>query len=153
MTQISGRAIEMTRTYRVTPERLFSAWTDPALLRRWTMPYPSLTASRCEVDAREGGGYDLVFGEPPAADDYRETAVYEVFAPVSRLVMRLHLVGDGMDQRTRCTLVLTPVEGGTRLDLRNEGFDSDEAAAGHAQGWEACLDGLARVLEQDAVPA
>lgn len=72
-----------------------------------------MVVSRCELDAREGGGYDVVFGEPPAGEDYREVAVYEVFEAAPE---------------------------GTRLHLRDEGLSSQETADGHTEGWRGCFD-------------
>jgi uncharacterized protein YndB with AHSA1/START domain len=132
--------VELTRTFRVPPERLFAAWTDVTLLRQWCRPGTHMVVSRCELDAREGGGYDVAFGEPPAGDDYREVAVYEVFEPGRRLVMSLRLDGEGMAERSRATLVFEAVPEGTRLHLRDEGLSSQETADGHTQGWAACFD-------------
>ena len=132
--------LELTRTFRVPPERVFAAWTDVELLRQWCRPGPDVLVSHCELDAREGGGYDVRFGEPPAGDDYREVAVYEVFEPARRLVMHLSLDGEGMAERSRATLVFEAVPEGTRLHLRDEGLSSQEVADAHTQGWAACLD-------------
>ena len=132
--------VELTRTFPAPPERVFAAWTDVELLRQWCRPGPHLVVSRCEVDAREGGGYDVVLGEPPRGDDYREVAVYEVFEPARRLVMHLSLDGVGMAERSRATLVFEAVPEGTRLHLRDEGLSSQERADGHAEGWAACLE-------------
>ena len=134
--------VELTRTFRVPPERLFAAWTDDALLRQWSRPGPDWVVSHCAVDPREGGGYDVVFGEAPAGTGYREVAVYEVFEPARRLVMSLSLDGEGMAERSRATLLFEAVPEGTRLHLRDEGLSSQELADGHTEGWAACFDML-----------
>lgn len=131
--------VELTRTFSVPPERVFTAWTDVDLLRQWCRPGPETLVSHCELDAREGGGYDVVFGDPPRGDDYHEVAVYEVFEPARRLVMHLSLDGQGMSERSRATLVFQAVPEGTRLLVRDEGLSSQELADGHTQGWAACL--------------
>ena len=131
--------VDLTRTFAAPPERVFAAWTDVELLRQWCRPMPDWLVSRCEVDARQGGGYDVVFGEPPGGDGYREVAVYEVFEPARRLVMHLSLDGEGMAERSRATLLFEAVPEGTRLHVRDEGLSSQELADGHAEGWAACL--------------
>ena len=131
--------VELTRTFGVPPERVFTAWTDVDLLRQWCRPGPDWVVSHCELDAREGGGYDVVFGQAPTGEEYREVAVYEVFEPARRLVMSLSLDGEGMAERSRATLLFEAVPEGTRLHLRDEGLSSQELADGHTQGWTACL--------------
>jgi len=43
---------------------------------------------------------------------------------------------------TRVTYRLEPIEGGTRLTLRHEGFTSQESCGRHSQGWTRVLDWL-----------
>jgi uncharacterized protein YndB with AHSA1/START domain len=132
--------VELTRTFPAPPERVFAAWADVDLLRQWCRPGPETLVSQCELDAREGGGYDVVFGDPPAGDDYREVAVYEVFEAPRRLVMHLSVDGGGLAERSRATLLFEAVPEGTRLHVRDEGLSSQELADGHTQGWTACLE-------------
>jgi uncharacterized protein YndB with AHSA1/START domain len=141
--------VELSRTFPVPPERVFAAWTDVELLRQWSRPGPDWVVSHCELDPREGGGYEVVFGEAPAGEGYREVAVYEVFEPARRLVMHLSLDGEGMAERSRATLVFEAVPEGTLLRLRDEGLSTQETADGHTEGWAACFD----LLEQAVLAA
>lgn len=58
--------------------------------------------------------------------------------------------GDGMDETSRATVVLVPVEGGTRLDLTVEGLSGAEAADNMRVGWTWCLEGIAEQLDTAA---
>ncbi|GAB3654179.1 SRPBCC family protein [Actinocorallia lasiicapitis] len=146
MTATPLLSFDLDRTYPVPPERVWAAFTDADLLQRWACPDPGWRVSACEVDAREGGGYRLRFGPRPAGDSYSETAVFAVFEPVRRLVLDILTSGDGMDERSRCTVVLRPVEAGTRLDLTVEGLSNAQAAEHMREGWTWCLNGIADQL-------
>jgi uncharacterized protein YndB with AHSA1/START domain len=139
-------SFDLERTYPAPPERVWAAWTRADLLQHWVLPDPEWRVSACEVDAREGGGYRLRFGPRPAGDAYSETATFAVFEPVERLVLDVLTEGDDTAESSRCTVLLLPVEGGTRLELTVEGV-SDAQAAEHLRiGWTWCLEGIANQL-------
>ena len=146
MTTAPLLSFELDRTYPATPERVWAAWTDADQLQRWVLPDPEWRLSSCEVDPREGGGYRLRFGPRPAGDAYRETATYTVFEPVERLVLDVLTEGEDMSESSRCTVLLVPVEGGTRLELTVEGLSDGETAEGMRVGWTWCLEGIAAHL-------
>jgi uncharacterized protein YndB with AHSA1/START domain len=146
-------SFDLDRTYPAPPDRVWAAWTRADLLQRWVLPDPEWRISSCEVDAREGGGYRLRFGPRPDGDAYSETAVFAVFEPVERLVLDVLTAGEDMSERSRCTVLLLPVEDGTRLELTVEGLSGPEAAEGMRVGWQACLDGLAAHLSTTAAEA
>jgi uncharacterized protein YndB with AHSA1/START domain len=139
-------SFDLERTYPAPPERVWAAFTRAELLQRWACPDPDWLVSSCEVDAREGGGYQLRFGPRPAGDSYNETATFAVFEPVERLVFDVLTAGEEMAERSRCTVLLLPVEGGTRLELTVEGVSGAQAAEGLRVGWTLCLEGIAEHL-------
>ena len=125
---------------------MWAAWTRADLPERWICPDRAWRVSTCEVDARQGGGYRLRFGPSPAGDAYSETATFAVFEPVERLVLEVLTVGEDMAERSRCTVLLLPVEGGTRMELTVEGLSDAQAAEGMRTGWQWCLEGIAEHL-------
>jgi uncharacterized protein YndB with AHSA1/START domain len=142
-------SFDLDRTYSAPPERVWAAWTRADLLERWACPDTAWRVSSCEVDARVGGGYRLRFGPRPEGDSYEETATYTVFEPVERLGFDVLTSGEDMAERSRCTVLLRPIEGGTRLELTVEGL-SESAVAGMREGWQWCLEGIAGVLDEGA---
>ena len=146
MTATPLLSFDLERTYPEPPERVWGAWTHADLLQRWACPDPDWRVSSCEVDAREGGGYRLRFGPRPAGDEYGETATFAVFEPVERLVLEVVTTGEDMDERSRCTVRLVPVEGGTRLELTVEGLSGVLTVDHMREGWTWCLEGIAEHL-------
>lgn len=148
MTTAPLLSFDLDRTYPAPPEKVWGALTRADLLERWLCPDPEWLVSSCEAEAEQGGGYRIRFGPRPAGDAYREVATFAVFEPVTRLVMDVVTSGEDMNESSRCTLRLLPVDGGTRLDLTVEGLSGDDAVEGMRTGWAACLEGVAAVLDQ-----
>ena len=58
----SGRELVVTRTFNAPARIVFEAFTKAELLKRWWVPRSmGMTLLSCEVDARVGGKYRLVF--------------------------------------------------------------------------------------------
>ncbi|GAA3224981.1 SRPBCC domain-containing protein [Actinocorallia longicatena] len=146
MTATPLLSFDLERTYPAPPERVWTAFTDADLLRRWACPDPTWYVSSCEVDPREGGGYRLLFGPRPAGDAYTEAATFAVFEPVERLVLDVLTTADGVSETTRCTVLLLPEGTGTRLELTVEGIEDGETAEHLRTGWTLCLEGIATEL-------
>ncbi len=151
MTTAPLLSFDLDRTYPAPPERVWAAFTRAELLERWICPDPAWRVSACEVDAHAGGGYRLRFGPRPAGDAYREDATFAVFEPVRRLVLDVLTAGEDMAERSRCTVLLLPLEGGgTRLELTVEGLTDEQTAEHMRVGWQECLEGIAAELEAAA---
>ena len=65
---------------------------------------------------------------------------------LERLVLEVHTAGEDMSERSRCTVLLLPVDGGTRLELTVEGLSGELTAEQMRTGWQWCLEGLAEHL-------
>lgn len=129
---------------------------DDALVAvaEWIARQQALWSTRLDalgtlLDAREGGGYRIRFGPRPDGNSYSETATFAAFEPVERLVLDVLTTGEGMAETSRVTVLLVPVDGGTRLELTVEGVSGRQAADGLKTGWQWCLEGIATELDVD----
>ena len=147
MTTTPLLSFDLERTYSAPPERVWAAWTQADLLRRWVCPEPNWSVSACEVDDRQGGGYQVRFGPRPGGDRYHERATFIVFEPVERLELDVLTAGPDMSESSHCTVLFVPVETGTRVELTVEGLSDAEYTEQMRVGWTLCLEGISRHLD------
>lgn len=83
--RISDTDVVVTRTINGPARIVFEAFTQAELLRRWWVPRSmGMTLLSCEVDARVGGKYRLVF-DYGAAEPAAFFGTYVEVQPYSRL--------------------------------------------------------------------
>lgn len=139
-------ALELSHRFAAPRGKVFEAWTNPEVLKRWWAAAPTWSTPLVEVDAREGGGYRLsmrtdegevhtVFGEytevrPPERLAYTwawEEGPEPAMAGSEHTVVVVDFIEDGE---------------GTIVRLTHSGFASDHVRGMHAHGWEAVLMNL-----------
>ena len=82
----SDRELVVTRLFDAPPRIIFQAWTKAELFSRWWAPKSMGTPLlSCEIDARTGGGYRLVFGQDPS-NAFAFFGKYVEVVPDARLV-------------------------------------------------------------------
>jgi uncharacterized protein YndB with AHSA1/START domain len=130
------------------PERVFRALTDPGEITRWWGSETTYRTTHHEADLKVGGRWKST-GRGADGTAFNVGGKFlEIDAP-RKLVMTWVADWDGGNP-TQVTYRLEPVEGGTRLTVRHEGFAGrPESCAGHADGWELVLSWL----KEDAAPA
>ena len=127
-------AIDRQLDFRASPERLWRALTEDGELGAWF-------GQRAQLDLRAGGDGWLEF------EGYGRVPVrIEVFEPVTRLSWRWGDAGTSVEEGS--TLVefrLDPLAGGgTRLHLRESGFEREHNRWSNTEGWMTELAELAK---------
>src|SRR5215203_2890017 len=118
----SDREVVVTRTINGPARVVFEAFTRAELLRRWWVPKSmGMTLLSCEVDARVGGKYRLVFHNDPEAVAFFGT--YVEVRPYSRLAWTNEEGGEGGS----VTTVTFEENGGKTLVVLRETYSSKEA--------------------------
>ena len=131
----SEREVVVTRTFNGPARIVFEAWTKPELFKKWWVPKSmGMTLLSCEVDARVGGKYRLVFdhgGPEPAAF----FGTYVEVKPYSRLAWTNEEGGEGGS----VTTVTFEEEGGKTLLVLSELYPSKEALDAAGTGAQDAL--------------
>jgi uncharacterized protein YndB with AHSA1/START domain len=143
----SDREVMVTRTINGPPRLVFEAFTRAELLRRWWVPKSmGMTLLSCEVDARVGGTYRLVFDFAPEPVAFFGT--YVEVEPHSRLAWTNEEGGEGGS----VTTVTFEEQGGRTLVVLRERYPSKDAldAAGTGAA-EAMVETFAQLDELLAV--
>ncbi len=151
-------AARVERTFAAPPDRVYRAWLEPELLRRWLAPGAS-EVTHVEVEERVGGRYRIwqaLRGEPQGGC---EGEVLEL-VPNERIVLRWGWSGPEQDAGpvydSRLTITLRPTaDGGTTLTLLHERLDAIAAvrpdiARQVGRGWEITLEKLPGALAPES---
>ena len=135
--------VVVRRRYEASAERVFDAWLDPKLARRFAFATPTGEMIRAEVDPRVGGRFTFVDRRPDMGDVEHVGEYLEIARP-SRLVFSF-----GVPQfdpaMTKVTIEITPAGSGCELVLTHEGV-LEAYAEGTPKGWEMILDGLEQAI-------
>jgi uncharacterized protein YndB with AHSA1/START domain len=145
------RELVLTRLVEAPREKLFRAWTEPELLKRWFAPLP-WTTPHAELDVRPGGA-SLVVMRSPEGKDFPNRGVYLEVVRNERLVVTdAYVSAWEPSEKPFMTLILTfEDEGGkTRYTARARHWTAADREAhekmGFHQGWGQCTDQLAALV-------
>lgn len=157
---VEGSALAISRMFEAPREKVWKAWTDPALVKRWWGP-KNYTSPLCKIDLRVGGSY--LFGmRSPEGKDYWSAGVYQEIAPPERLVFtdafadktgkyvpasEYGMAGD-WPMELLITLDFQEREGKTEMALRHFGIPEGEMKEMTKAGWNQSFDKFAAVLKQ-----
>lgn len=138
-------ALVLRRTYKVSRDALFAAWTKPESARLFLGP-DDVTIAEIEMDVRVGGTYRITM---LLADGERMVVggVYREVRRPERLSMTWRWEEDEPSQErdTLLSLDFNDVAGETELVLTHEDFASAESRDRHEHGWTAILNQLQNV--------
>lgn len=136
--------LTLVRHYRVPPERVWAAWTDPELVVQWFGPDAG-PVHEAEMDVREGGRFQVAFS---TMDGEKHTCLgtYLEVVPHERLAFTWEWI-TMPERQSQVTLGFRKIEGGTEFTLHHARFADIAARDGHREGWTGALDKLGRLLE------
>ena len=81
LTKPSEREIQLKRMFAAPRERVFAAFTEPELLRRWFFGKPGGTLAVCEVALKPGGSFRYVWRDPDGTEMGMSGICLEIKAP------------------------------------------------------------------------
>ncbi|MEO8244010.1 MAG: SRPBCC domain-containing protein [bacterium] len=132
----------VSRTIKASPQRVFDAWLDPEIMTKFMVPRDKMHARDVKADPRVGGRFQVIM---VGDKEYPHEGTYLEITPHSRLVFTWEAPWSAPG--TTVTIELTPETGGTRVDLTQVRFMSEEARDSHAEGWTGMLANLATLVE------
>jgi len=129
-------------------ERLFAAWTQPALLVQWWGPQ-GVACPAAEIDLRVGGSYRIA-NQFPDGKVLWIAGTFEVIDPPHRLTYTWQL--ESMNAPTERVTVCFEAHGAaTEVIVTHEKIPDEAARTSHERGWTGCLDSLERFAEQSGI--
>ena len=149
----SGDVLNVERVFEASPERVFAAWTEPHLLKRWWGPV-GCTVTAAEVDLRVGGRYRLGIQQPSAPEPYFVSGTYQLIQPPHKLVFTWRWENPDMDIGDSLVSIEFRAKGNkTQLQLTHERLPTPEVRSHHQEGWLSILENLSSFLKTGHSPA
>ncbi len=153
-TRTEGRDLVLTRIIDAPPEKVFKAWTDPAIITQWFTP-PPWTTPHAELDLRAGGSSLIVMRGPDGSEKEMRGVYLEVVEnqrlvftnaytsawepsekPFMTVILTFEDLGDG---RTNYTALVRHWTIADREEHEKRGFH---------QGWAIATEQLAKLVEK-----
>lgn len=136
-------SLTLKKRINAAPEKVFAAWTDPALIVRWWGP-DSGPVTQTDIDLRIGGGFTIAF-RTEDGELHSVSGRYREIVPGEKLVFSWAWISTP-ERQSQVTVSLKPDRAGTMLTLHHEQFFDEAARDGHRRGWSGSLDKLERLF-------
>ncbi len=131
--------LNIERDIALPIDRVFAAWTQPALLGRWFAPGEAMTC-KAEAEVRVGGAYKITMHDPDTGEDHVVLGKYTAVEPNERLAFSWRW--QSSDVTTQVEVRLESLGDTTRLRLRHTEFPDQTLCDKHSIGWNGCLSSL-----------
>jgi uncharacterized protein YndB with AHSA1/START domain len=151
MTVDTDRKLRMTRQFTASPERVFDAWINPEVARKWLFASPMDEAYSAEMDPHVGGKWSITARRD--GTDYTASGEYLEIDRPRRLAFTFAMLQFSPNS-DRIIVEIAPSESGCVLTFTQEGTDIAEElrqlpsgeTGGSEQGWIWMFQGLEQAL-------
>lgn len=137
--------LRMDRTYEAPVERVFAAWTNEDVLRRWFHAGSDWETSEAAVDLRVGGDVRVVMRDPHKDAEYGGGGRYTEVDPPNRLAFTW--TWDDEPHETLIEIDFEEAGGSTTVRFTHNGLLNEARLRDHEDGWGKCFANLERTLE------
>jgi uncharacterized protein YndB with AHSA1/START domain len=136
--------LRVVHNYAAAPERIFDAFLDPAIARRFLFATPTGEMIRAEVDARVGGKFTFVDRRPDMGDVLHTGEYLEIDRP-KRLAFTFG-VPQFRAEFSTVVLDFAPAPGGGCELTLTQSDVAEEWADRSREGWGMILGALEKTL-------
>jgi uncharacterized protein YndB with AHSA1/START domain len=166
---MNNEGITIERVFDAPRERVWKAWTDPDLVKKWWGP-EGFSAPSIKLDFREGGKYTYAMHGPEGSEwdrDMYSSGVFNEIVPNEKIVttdyfsdaegnmIKPSAEGQDEDFPTEMTVTITfedTDDGKTKLTIfypkaENEAQFEAMLKSGMKEGWGSSLDKLAEAIK------
>jgi serine/threonine protein kinase len=146
LTRTPESTLRMSQTIPAPIEKVFDAWTRPAVMANWFAPTDDFTTPVAEVDLRVGGKYCVGMQPKGSTEVLLHSGQYCRIEEPGLLSFTWNLGHAPDAPETQVTVELRPNGQLTDLTLIHERFRDPTLRDRHRDGWNGCLNRLASKL-------
>jgi len=146
---VTHATFTLERSYDAPPAKVFNAFADPEIKRRWFADGEGWAVEEFTVEFKVGGFERSRFrfrgGEPIGND-----STYHDIVPNERIIFAYSMtIGGKRISSSLATLQFKPFGKGTQLVFTEQGafLDGLDSAGSREGGWKQLLDALGRALK------
>jgi uncharacterized protein YndB with AHSA1/START domain len=156
------RTVVINRVFDAPVEKVWAAWSDPALIKKWWGP-KNFTAPHAEIDFRVGGKYLYAMHGPAGTEfdkDMWNTGTYQEIVPLQKIVYADSFADEngnvvpssaygmpGMSEVMLLTITFEALDDGkTKVTIVHTGAPEGGIADNMEAGWNQSLDKMAESL-------
>jgi uncharacterized protein YndB with AHSA1/START domain len=142
----NARTVRLHRVLRAPPEKVYRAFLEPDAMAKWLPPY-GFTCKVHHMDAKVGGTFRMSFTAFGTGQGHAFGGEYLELVPHSLLRYTDRFDDPNLPGVLEVTVRLTPVIGGTELDVTQAGIPEVIPLEMCYLGWQESLEQLARLVE------
>lgn len=146
---VTHATFTLERSYDALPAKVFKAFADPAIKRRWFVE-----GEGWEVEEFTGefkiGGYERSRFRFKGGAPVRNDTSYHDIVPNERIIFAYSMtIGENRISASLATCEFKPAGAGTQLVFTEQGafLDGLDSAGSREGGWKELLDALGRALK------
>jgi uncharacterized protein YndB with AHSA1/START domain len=139
---------EVRRRFSAAPEKVFSAFADRQLVRRWLTPSPAIALDVLQFDFQVGGTYRFAY-HVPDGQIMIVGGAFRLIEPPSKIIFSwiIEPPDEHAGIPSEVLVTIMPDGDGAELLIRHEKLARVDAVARHAEGWGGALDQLIILLD------
>lgn len=141
--------LRLRRVIKAPAQKIYDAFLDPDALAAWLPPH-GFVARTHSLEPRVGGKFRMSFYTVTKSWGHTFGGEYVELVPGKKIVHTDAFESDDptMQGTMRVTITFTPVEGGTLVEVVQEGIPA-AVASGSPYGWAQSFEKLAQLVEPE----
>lgn len=145
MTRPKPTSVQLSRFFGAAPEKVWQAWTDPAIVRLWFGSDPSGIVSHARLDVRPGGAFEVSFNDSNGMA-HTCSGIYAKVQVGAELAFSWQWKSEPQAE-SFVTVRLMADRPGTRMYFEHSGL-GHASQHDYTNGWQRTFDKLERALAQ-----
>ena len=145
---VAHATFSIERTYDSPPAKVFKAFSDPAIKRRWFAEGEGWEIEDFTTDFKVGGYERSRFRFRGGAPVRNDTTYHDIVSNQRIIISYTMTIGDNRISASLATFAFEPAGAGTRLVFTEQGafLDGLDTAGPREAGWRELLDALGQAL-------